>query len=57
MIKLLVDENVHADIVVNLRNAGFDVITAIDVGLTGCKDYKILEYSKKELENGKLGAE
>lgn len=48
MVRLLADENVHYDIVINLQNAGFDVITVIDVGLAGCKDYQVLEYSEKE---------
>ena len=48
MIRLLADENVHYDIVADLRDKGFDVITAMDAGLAGCKDYRVLEYSEKE---------
>ena len=48
MIKLLADENVHYDIVADLRKSGFDITTAIDAGLAGCKDRQILEYSEKE---------
>jgi len=33
MIRLLADENVHYNIVADLRDKGFDVITAMDAGL------------------------
>lgn len=48
MIKLLADENVHYDIVKDLRDKGFDVITAIDAGLAGSQDHWVLEHSEKE---------
>ena len=47
MIRVLSDENVHADIVSGLRQEGFDLVTAVDLGLTGRKDIEILDYAEK----------
>lgn len=45
--KILADENVHADIVSGLRNAGYDVLFVPEIGFAGCDDESILEYSEK----------
>ena len=47
MIRVLSDENVHADIVSGLRREGFDLLTAVDLGLAGRKDIEILDYAEK----------
>ncbi len=47
MIRVLSDENVHADIVSGLRQEGFDLVTAVDLGLAGRKDIEILDYAEK----------
>lgn len=46
MIRILSDENVHADIVSGLRQEGFDLVTAVDLGLAGRKDIEILDYAE-----------
>ena len=49
MIRILSDENVHADIVSGLQQEGFDLVTAAGAGLAGRKDIDILDYA--ELQN------
>jgi predicted nuclease of predicted toxin-antitoxin system len=46
VIRILSDENVHADIVSGLRQEGFDLVTAVESGLAGRKDIEILEYAE-----------
>lgn len=46
MIRILSDENVHADIVSGLRREGFDLVTAVESGLGGRKDVEILDYAE-----------
>jgi len=46
VIRILSDENVHADIVSGLRQEGFDLVTAVDLGLAGRKDIEILDYAE-----------
>lgn len=46
MIRILSDENVHADIVSGLRLEGFDLVTAVQSGLGGRKDVEILDYAE-----------
>ena len=45
--RLLADENVHADIIRKLRNSNFEVLSVQDIGLSGHKDREILEYSEQ----------
>lgn len=45
--KILADENVHADITKGLRMAGNDVLFVPEIGLAGNTDQKILEYSEQ----------
>lgn len=45
--KILADENVHADIVRGLRKLGYDLLFVPEIGLAGCDDERILEYSEK----------
>ncbi len=45
--KILADENIHAGIINELRKAGFEILFIPEVGLAGCDDQKILEYSEK----------
>lgn len=47
MIRILSDENVHADIVSGLRQKGFDVVTAAESGFAGRKDIEILDHAEK----------
>jgi predicted nuclease of predicted toxin-antitoxin system len=47
VIRILSDENVHADIVSGLRQEGFDLVTAVDSGLAGRKDIEILDYAEQ----------
>jgi len=47
VIRILSDENVHADIVSGLRQEGFDLVTAVESGLAGRKDIEILDYAEK----------
>ena len=47
MPKLLADENVHSEIIAYLRSKGYEIITAIDEGLAGSKDYEVLVYAEK----------
>lgn len=46
--RLLADENVHTDIILGLRRAGYEVLSIPDIGLVGHKDHEILEYSEKK---------
>jgi predicted nuclease of predicted toxin-antitoxin system len=48
VIRILSDENVHADIVSGLQQEGFDLVTAAGAGLAGRKDIDILDYSEKQ---------
>ena len=45
--RILADENVHADIIRRLRENEFEVFAARDIGLAGHKDSEILEYSEE----------
>lgn len=45
--KILADENIHIGIVNELRKAGFEILFIPEVGLAGCNDQKILEYSER----------
>lgn len=45
--KLLADENVHSDIVRGVRNAGYNILFVPEIGLAGCDDKIILDYSEK----------
>ena len=45
--RILADENVHADIVRGLRKAGYEVLFIPEIGLAGCDDLTVLEYSEK----------
>lgn len=45
--KILADENVHADIVRELRKSGYDVLFVPEIGFAGRDDESILEYSEK----------
>lgn len=45
--KILADENVHADIVRELRKSGYDVFFVPEIGFAGRDDESILEYSEK----------
>ncbi len=47
MIRILSDENVHADIVSGLRQKNFDVLTAVESGFAGRKDIEILDHAEK----------
>jgi predicted nuclease of predicted toxin-antitoxin system len=47
VIRILSDENVHADIVSGLRQEGFDLATAVESGLAGRKDIEFLDYAEK----------
>jgi len=47
VIRILSDENVHADIVSGLRQKGFDVVTAVESGFAGRKDIEILDHAEK----------
>ena len=44
--KILADENIHIGIINELRKAGFEILFIPEVGLAGCDDQKILEYSE-----------
>lgn len=46
--RLLADENVHADVIHGLRQANYEVFSVHDVGLSGRKDCEILEYSEEQ---------
>jgi len=48
VIRILSDENVHADIVSGLQQEGFDLVTAAGAGLAGRKDIDILDYAEKQ---------
>jgi predicted nuclease of predicted toxin-antitoxin system len=45
--KILADENVHTDIMNGLIKAGHNVLSVLEIGLTGNTDQKILEYSEQ----------
>ncbi|MDG6004548.1 MAG: hypothetical protein E3K29_01655 [Candidatus Brocadia sp.] len=45
--KILADENVHIGIINELRKTGFEILFIPEVGLAGCDDLKILEYSER----------
>ena len=47
MIRILSDENVHTDIISDLRKEGFDLVTAVEAGLAGRKDREILDYAEE----------
>lgn len=47
MMRVLADENVHADIVRLLRKKNFDVLYVPEIRLAGENDHKILEYADK----------
>jgi len=46
--RFLTDENIHADVIRELRQANYEVFSVQDVGLSGHKDHEILEYSEKQ---------
>lgn len=46
--RLLADENVHADVIHGLRQANYEVFSVHDVGLSGRKDREILEHSEEQ---------
>ena len=46
--RLLADENVHADVIHGLHQANYEVLSVQDIGLSGHKDREILEYSEKQ---------
>lgn len=45
--KILADENVHTDIIKELRKAGHEVLSVPEIGLAGSQDQEILEYSER----------
>lgn len=45
--QILADDNVHADIVQELRQACCEVLFVPEIGLAGSDDEKVLEYSEK----------
>lgn len=45
--KILADENVHADIIKGLCMAGCDALFVAEIGLAGNTDRKILEYTEQ----------
>lgn len=47
MIRVLSDENVHVDIISGLRQEGIDLVTAMEAGLCGQKDLRVLEYAEE----------
>lgn len=51
MFKLLADECVNADVVLGLRESGFDVLTVREAGLTGCDDDAVFAFA---LENKRI---
>jgi predicted nuclease of predicted toxin-antitoxin system len=46
--RFLADENIHADVIREFRQANCEVFSVQDVGLSGHKDHEILEYSEKQ---------
>lgn len=48
MIKLLVDENVHSGIIADLKKQKIDIVSVVDIGLTGAKDSALIDYSIKQ---------
>jgi predicted nuclease of predicted toxin-antitoxin system len=47
VIRILSDENLHADIVSGLRQEGFELVTAVESGLAGRKDIEFIDYAEK----------
>ena len=47
MIRVLSDENVHIDIISGRRQEGIELVRAMEAGLCGQKDLKILEYAEE----------
>lgn len=47
MIKILADENVHSNIVRDLRTAGYEFLYVSEISLAGSSDEKVLEYAIK----------
>jgi len=47
VIRVLSDENVHVDIISGLRQEGIDLVTAMEAGLCGQKDLRVLEYAEE----------
>ena len=45
---ILADENVHTDIIQNLRNENYKVLFAPEIGLSGKSDKEILDYAEKK---------
>lgn len=45
--KILADENVHADIIRELRKRGYQVLFVPEISLAGSNDQKILEFSER----------
>ena len=48
MSRIITDENVHSDIVAKLIEYGHDVVTAVQAGLAGCHDRRMLEWAESE---------
>jgi predicted nuclease of predicted toxin-antitoxin system len=46
--RFFADENIHADVIRELRQANYEAFSVQDVGLNGHKDHEILEYSEKQ---------
>ena len=47
-LKLYLDEDVDPHLATALRNRGFDVVSALEIGLCGKTDREQLEYSASE---------
>jgi len=47
VIRVLSDENVHIDIISGRRQEGIELVRAMEAGLCGQKDLKILEYAEE----------
>ena len=48
MSSILADENVHIDIIGELRKVGHDVTTVADIGLIGAEDEIVLEAANRQ---------
>ena len=46
--KLLADENLHSDVVAELRSRGFDVLSVYEEGLRGATDAELLQLAFRE---------
>jgi predicted nuclease of predicted toxin-antitoxin system len=46
VIRILSDENLHADIVSGLRQEGFELVTAVESGLASRKDIEFIDYAE-----------